>query len=363
MFPRKKNAANAVRGKTERACDNCIRKRARWYCAADDAFLCQNCDSSVHSANPLARRHERVRLISVSSSESVAKTTSGPFWHQGITKKARTKRPQKTQKSIEIGSNPFLIVPEIGGDEINSPEEDEEKLIYRVPIFDPFVANYGAETTNVSKLPNCLVENLDGFVGNDMEYLGDQFGGDVESLLGNGLESECCFDMEALGLIDCSQEKKNNNSNNNNEDYSILESSGRLVKLEEEDKGNKETETKTEMEIMRVPFQLNFKEYDDSPKEKKVEVGMALMKKSNGDDDCDDYEEEKQVEDENKRKRLRKNKILLRLDYESVIVAWASQGSPWTTGHRPNLDCMVITSLLATNLWFLLSFLLFTYSS
>ncbi|WP_368736191.1 B-box zinc finger protein, partial [Salmonella enterica] len=57
-------------GKTARACDCCVRKRARWYCAADDAFLCQSCDGSVHSANPLARRHERVRLKSASLKHS-----------------------------------------------------------------------------------------------------------------------------------------------------------------------------------------------------------------------------------------------------------------------------------------------------
>ncbi|KAK0595610.1 hypothetical protein LWI29_008341 [Acer saccharum] len=34
-------AANAMGGKAARACDGCLRKRARWYCVADDAFLCQ----------------------------------------------------------------------------------------------------------------------------------------------------------------------------------------------------------------------------------------------------------------------------------------------------------------------------------
>ena len=57
-----KSLVNAFGGKTARAYDSCIKKRARWYCAADDAFLCQACDSSVHTANSLARRHERVRL-------------------------------------------------------------------------------------------------------------------------------------------------------------------------------------------------------------------------------------------------------------------------------------------------------------
>ncbi|KAL6989245.1 hypothetical protein U1Q18_014997 [Sarracenia purpurea var. burkii] len=34
--------ANALRGKTARACDSCLRNRAWWYCPADDAFQCQS---------------------------------------------------------------------------------------------------------------------------------------------------------------------------------------------------------------------------------------------------------------------------------------------------------------------------------
>ena len=54
--------AVAVGGTAARACDSCLRRHARWYCAGDDAFLCQGqgCDASVHSTNPLAMRHERM---------------------------------------------------------------------------------------------------------------------------------------------------------------------------------------------------------------------------------------------------------------------------------------------------------------
>ncbi|KAM1299786.1 hypothetical protein EV2_011495 [Malus domestica] len=62
-----KKVAHAVDGKTARACDSCIKKRARWYCAADDAFLCQACNSALHFANQLAHRHKRVLLKIVSS--------------------------------------------------------------------------------------------------------------------------------------------------------------------------------------------------------------------------------------------------------------------------------------------------------
>ncbi|MCO5549325.1 hypothetical protein L7F22_002793 [Adiantum nelumboides] len=48
--------------RTAKACDVCGKERARWYCAADLAYLCERCDGAVHSANPVACRHERTRL-------------------------------------------------------------------------------------------------------------------------------------------------------------------------------------------------------------------------------------------------------------------------------------------------------------
>ncbi|KAI5677643.1 hypothetical protein M9H77_08593 [Catharanthus roseus] len=148
-----KKLANAVGGKTARACDNCIKKRARWYCPSDDAFLCQSCDASVHSANPLARRHERVRLktsssIKTASSSSSSKnsllddqiSSSFPSWHHGFTKKARTPRQgSKNSKLLAAITrrNPLHhLVPEIWSDENSQEENDEQLILYRVPICD-----------------------------------------------------------------------------------------------------------------------------------------------------------------------------------------------------------------------------------
>lgn len=75
MMISKRKLASAMGGKTTRACDNCIKKRARWYCPADDAFLCQNCDASLHLANPLPRRHERV-CLKTSSPKQLSSTSS-----------------------------------------------------------------------------------------------------------------------------------------------------------------------------------------------------------------------------------------------------------------------------------------------
>jgi len=54
--------AMAIAGRASRACDVCGIQRARWYCAADEAYLCAKCDTTVHGANALALRHDRVRL-------------------------------------------------------------------------------------------------------------------------------------------------------------------------------------------------------------------------------------------------------------------------------------------------------------
>ncbi|KAI5069468.1 hypothetical protein GOP47_0016123 [Adiantum capillus-veneris] len=51
-----------IGGRDTRACDVCGKERARWYCAADLAYLCERCDGAVHSANAVAGRHERTRL-------------------------------------------------------------------------------------------------------------------------------------------------------------------------------------------------------------------------------------------------------------------------------------------------------------
>lgn len=47
---------------TARTCDVCANKNAQWFCSADDAYLCTACDTQVHSANALSRRHERIHL-------------------------------------------------------------------------------------------------------------------------------------------------------------------------------------------------------------------------------------------------------------------------------------------------------------
>ncbi|GLU04748.1 hypothetical protein SLE2022_218800 [Rubroshorea leprosula] len=336
-----KNVANAVGGKTARPCDSCIKKRARWYCAADDAFLCQACDSFVHSANPLARRHERVRLKASSFrplSVEDRLENSQPLWHKGFTKKARTPRhskgsvleKSKLDEERPNGENPLLLVPEVSVDEVFCEENEEEQLLYRVPIYDPFVAELCASTASNEATARTIKGNdsepgdvdgreaktlmstgceqdsdrKHGFFPSDMDIA--QFAADVERLLGKGLDNES-FRMEELGMIDSKEKELKERS---------LGSSGK-VKLEE-DECNEAVDV--EADIARETFELNFSY--ESPVTCREEDDHQLVK-------------EDRTEGNSSKK---KTEILLRLDYEAVITAWASQGSPWTTGDRPEFD-------------------------
>lgn len=356
-----KKAANAMGGKTARACDGCLRKRARWFCAADDAFLCQACDASVHSANQLASRHERVRLQTASSNGTVVLNSrhenlasSSPAWHQGFTRKARTPRQHHNHKHLlaqkvkddekTMNSSTDPVVPEIGSEEGSMEYENEEQMLYRVPVFNPFAEDlcnimtsegfleeapignhHHEEDGNIGiddyghEDQTCELENLHGFLPSDMDLA--EFAADVESLLGVGLlDHDSCVDVKDLGLVDHKVEN----------DACFGEKMGFVKVKEEELEG-----------VMRGDCDLNpgFEQtlewnFDcDSPVIGEEEEG-------------DEGEEEKKkikrlsatVNGDVSRVEEKRNNIFLRLNYEEVITAWASQGSPWTTGSRPELN-------------------------
>ncbi|KAG6398934.1 hypothetical protein SASPL_140406 [Salvia splendens] len=292
--------AHAVGGKSVRACDNCVRKRARWYCAADDAFLCDACDSTVHSANPLARRHDRVRLKIPSSPPSKENEISlslspggddtKPSWHEGFTKKARTPRGQKKKKrNGEFISNiiPQHLVPE---QENCSEEESEEHLLYRVPVFD--IENYGEN--NALRCAKVEMNDLEGIIPSESE-----FAADVESLLGKGLDDEA-YDMEGLGIIfDC----------DDHDEASCLR-----IKAEDEEIGEKDRDF--QIDLGRETFELN--------------LVYASPINTCG-----------EVEEDNKagiREKDDSGKALLKLDFDRVMSAWDHKRSPWTSGERPELS-------------------------
>ncbi|CDY65591.1 BnaC05g50730D [Brassica napus] len=202
-----KNLANAVGAKTARACDSCVKKRARWYCAADDAFLCQSCDTLVHSANPLARRHERVRLKSASPvatkySSHNHSASSPPLeaatWHQGFTRKPRTPRGSGKKNNLSIFHD---LVPEISAEDQTDSYEIEELLICQVPVLDPMVAEQFLNDVIEPKIefPMITIDDqedednaescLNGFFPTDMEL--EEFAADVEILLAMNMGIGC----------------------------------------------------------------------------------------------------------------------------------------------------------------------------
>ncbi|XP_058183565.1 zinc finger protein CONSTANS-LIKE 16-like [Rhododendron vialii] len=305
-----KKLANAVGGKTARACDNCIRKRARWYCTADDAFLCQSCDSSVHSANPLARRHQRVRLQTASSPEKFA-----PTWDKGFTKKARTPRNGKRTANQNLKSEESVLssdplVPELGDGENSNEENYEEQLVYRVPTLDPFETSgdgVGSEYGDHDDHGN----NLHGlFVPSEMELA--EFAADVENLLGFEEES---FGMEVLGLSEHSKERDIGKGCLDAERVKVEDEEGDV--MENHDYG-----------MAMEPFEFNF-DYDSSAMCEEEEANIKVR------DRVRNMEGEGgEFGDVKKKKKMK----LLRLDYKGVMMAWDSQKSPWTGGDRPELD-------------------------
>lgn len=293
MSPAMRQTA-AVGAKTARACDGCLRRRARWFCEADEAFLCQACDVSVHSANPLARRHQRVRLNTASSLEP---PSSPPSWLHGFTRKPRTPRG----KPLGI-TKAEPLVPDLEAMAVADEEELEEKLqeqlLYCVPILDPVIAELclhplfpddsNASGEEVKPTPETAAEQClpvspsDAFAGlhpSEMDLA--EFASDMETLLGRGLGDDC-FSMAELGLVG------------------------------EDDDGKRKV--KQEMELDGGGAACDYRV--------DAELGSAAM--------VAEVEEEMALENAG---------IKLRLNYEAIVEAWSSNGcSPWMDGGRPELD-------------------------
>ncbi|CAD6206363.1 unnamed protein product [Miscanthus lutarioriparius] len=285
-------AGAALGARTARSCDGCMRRRARWHCPADDAFLCQTCDISVHSANPLARRHHRVRLPSASCSSPPC-DPDAPTWLHGLKRRPRTPRSKPgggkheatTPNSIAWAASaavPDLEAEDSGSgivgdnDDEHGFQDDDEDLLYRVPVFDPMLAEfYNPVADEGEQKPACLMpplaetspefasgvsaeaDGLSGFDVPDMELA--SFAADMESLL-MGVDDG--FDY--LGFLD--EEKPQVNAD-------------------------------ADLVAMAAP---------------------ALER------------------EDKKRKRP---EMILKLNYEGVIASWVRDGgSPWFHGERPHLD-------------------------
>ncbi|KAJ4916637.1 Zinc finger protein CONSTANS-LIKE 16 [Raphanus sativus] len=317
-----KSVANAVGAKTARACDSCVKKRARWYCAADDAFLCQSCDTLVHSANPLARRHERVRLKS--ASPAVSKYTNhnhspsshpheAATWHQGFTRKPRTPRGSGKKNNLSIFHD---LVPEISAEDQTDSYEIEEQLICQVPVLDPMVAEQFLNDVVEPKIefPLMRIDDqedednaescLNGFFPTDMEL--EEFAADVETLLGHGLDVTESYAMEGLGL-----------------------SNTEMFKIEKDEIEEDEGEETKAMNIGTCCGE----DRDDGD-------GTLALELRFDHESHNTYEEEavKNVECIKVKEEEQKNVLMLSLNYDSVISTWGGQGPPWTSGEPPERD-------------------------
>ncbi|CAI9767287.1 unnamed protein product [Fraxinus pennsylvanica] len=312
-----RKTASILGGKTAKACDSCLQKRARWYCSADDAFLCQSCDASVHSANQLASRHRRVRLES-SSFKAKGNEDSGPAWYRGFTRKARTPRQAKSNLL-----QPSLLVPEINSEE-TSLVENEDHLLYRVPVFDGHLDAdiFTASNPTENDEKGCDFD-FQEFVTSDAELA--EFAADVESLLGTGLEDSHEIEL-GLGRMDSKEED-------------IIE---KRVKVEDDEDDNEmkaviACHLDPALDMARETFNWN-SDYEspvltgEEGEENKV-IGTVNINEMTTTIDC-----------QNEAEVIKR--MFLRINYEAVIAAWASQGSPWTNGIRP--DQFEVNDLLDT---------------
>ncbi|XP_042405207.1 zinc finger protein CONSTANS-LIKE 16-like [Zingiber officinale] len=310
----------AVAGKTARACDGCARRRrARWYCAADDAFLCQTCDSSVHSANPLARRHRRLRLKSSSCSfggaaldvDDEEEGFDVPTWLRGFKRKART--PRQGKKEAAAAQRP----PELAE---TSPSIEEEQLLYCVPVFDPSLAELRSASPGIDEAKRLAtsdgiapasastVEAGDRFAAylpSDVELA--EFAAKMESLLGEASADDSAFSMEKLGLLDAAAMRCDNNGR---EEL-------KTEQAEEEAEQYCPAVVELDIDMARESLELDFNWPGSSSTAEEDEFEEAIPE--------DQQEETKTAK--------------LRLDYEAVISAWAVHGSsPWTDGERPQIN-------------------------
>ncbi|KAL5226151.1 hypothetical protein ABZP36_012790 [Zizania latifolia] len=310
--------------KAARACDGCLRRRARWYCAADDAFLCQGCDTSGHSANPLARRHERLRLL---PSSSLVPSSAGRredvvlAWFK---RKART--PRSYAKSVgRLLSRQLVVVPGRDSKEDRKGEGriEEEELLYRVPIFDAALVEFcsppSLEDATTAGYEEGAVENPTkpavttpppppmqffpdrhaSFGPTDIELT--EFATDIEALLGRGLDDdsdEDSFCMEKLGLTE------------------LVNDNGGRVKMEiDGDTGLTlawchDLDTEASGEMLDIDFDCG------SPQAATPDEMVASS--SPGAD----------------AQFLHRN-LALSLNYEAIIESW--RNSPWTDGERPHV--------------------------
>lgn len=221
-------------------------------------------------------------------------------------------------------------MPDLEADE--KLHAEEEHLLYRVPIFDPVVAEFcfppaihDANTLNddpkpVVQLPEhahvSAADSLAGFQPSDLDLAA--FAADVETLLGRGLD-DGTFSIDGLGLMDST---KDDDKGRVKVEVDIDAGGGSDVMV-----CNRGMDT----DLSRGTLDLDFgcRSPREELEEQKVaeETNMA----SGGGGGMETV--------------AARRGMILRLDYEAVVAAWSCNGcSPWTNGERPqfNLDDFMV---------------------
>ncbi|PWZ58217.1 Zinc finger protein CONSTANS-LIKE 16 [Zea mays] len=328
---------SALGARTARSCDSCMRRRARWHCPADNAFLCQTCDVSVHSANPLARRHHRVRLPSASCS-SPPRDPDAPTWLHGLKRRPRTPRskPGGSNKHeaapSSIAAAASAAVPDLeaeaeaeaeesgsgilgDNDDDHGFQDDDEDLLYCVPVFDPMLAEfYNPVADEGEQKPACLMlplvetspefasgglaeaDGLSGFDVPDMDLA--SFAADMESLL-MGVDDG----FDDLGFLD---------------------------------EQNPQVNADVDLEAMAAPEP----EREDKKRKRDGFDYLGFLDEEKPQVNADvDLEAMVAPEPEREDKKRKRTDVILKLNYEGVIASWVRDGgSPWYHGERPHLD-------------------------
>ncbi|GJN23554.1 hypothetical protein PR202_gb11214 [Eleusine coracana subsp. coracana] len=268
--------AAALGARTARSCDGCMRRRARWHCPADDAFLCQACDAAVHSANPLARRHHRAAS---SSSAAVPDLEA----------------EEEDSASGIVGDDDIDMSDQHG---LLSLEEEDEDLLYRVPEFDPMlaelynpVAEADDDKAEQKPPPACLISSLAETTTSSEFIIAS---GSMTAEADGGLSAFDVPDMELASFA---------------ADMECL-----LMGVEEgfDDLGFLDEE---KPQVMNLGFAMDHHQFE-------VTTAAAAP------------------EEQREEKKRKRPEMILKLDYEGVIASWARDGgsSPWFHGERPRLD-------------------------
>ncbi|EFJ35986.1 hypothetical protein SELMODRAFT_438224 [Selaginella moellendorffii] len=128
-------------------CDVCEMQRASLYCEADEAYLCHECDASVHGANTLASRHKRISFKQEQEEEEEEENLEENDGvcpaHNFADSSFSLSRPSTVDfplGGVRIGDVTYARVSShtgSGGASLIAPRRKEDEELHQVPRFVP----------------------------------------------------------------------------------------------------------------------------------------------------------------------------------------------------------------------------------